>query len=86
MDWQLKEAKVMFNAAEQGNEVLALRDNPDAKVLFRSDTLEPLSVVSPRYKVVQPSEILEFYRDLVAAGRFEIETAGVFKSGRKIWA
>lgn len=86
MDWQLKEAKVMFNAAEQGSRVLALRDNPDAKVLFRSDTLEPLSVVSPRYKVVQPSEILEFYRDLVAAGRFEIETAGVLKSGRKIWA
>lgn len=86
MDWQLKEARVLFNAANPESEILALRENPDAKVLFRSDTLEPLSVVSPRYKVVQPSEILEFYRDLVAAGQFEIETAGVLKSGRKIWA
>jgi hypothetical protein len=31
---------------------------PENKVLFRSDTNAPLSVVSQRYQVVQPREIL----------------------------
>ena len=84
MDWQLKEARVLFNTAELGDKSPDIRENNDAKVLYRIDSFEPLSVVSPRYKVVQPSEILEFYRDLVAAGQFEIETAGVLKSGRKL--
>lgn len=46
----------------------------------------PLSVVSNRYKVVQPHEVLHFYKDLVSAGGFELETAGVLKGGRKLWA
>jgi phage/plasmid-like protein (TIGR03299 family) len=36
--------------------------------------------------VVQPREILEFYRDLTEKSDFELETAGVLKSGRKLWA
>lgn len=56
------------------------------KVLYRSDSDVPLSVVSDRYKVVQPREVLEFYRDLVEAGGFKLETAGVLKGGRKVWA
>jgi phage/plasmid-like protein (TIGR03299 family) len=59
---------------------------PENKVLFRSDTNAPLSVVSQRYQVVQPSAILEFYRDLTEVSGFELETAGVLKGGRKIWA
>jgi phage/plasmid-like protein (TIGR03299 family) len=45
-----------------------------------------LSIVSNRYQVVQPSEILEFYRDLTEVGGYEMETAGVLKEGRKLWA
>jgi phage/plasmid-like protein (TIGR03299 family) len=45
-----------------------------------------LSVVSPRYQVVQPTEVLHFYKDLVEAGGFELETAGVLKGGKKLWA
>lgn len=41
-------------------------------------------MVSNRYKVVQPREILEFYRDLTEDAGFELETAGV--RGRKLWA
>lgn len=57
-----------------------------SKVLYRSDTLASLSVVSKRYNVVQPHEVLHFYQDLVQAGRFELETAGVLKGGRMLWA
>jgi len=84
MDWRINEADVLFSVS--GGDGLHLKSNPDSKVLFRSDTFSPLSVVSKRYKVVQPAEVLEFYRDLVSAGGFELETAGVLKGGKKLWA
>jgi phage/plasmid-like protein (TIGR03299 family) len=43
-------------------------------------------VVGSRYQVVQPREVLEFYRDLTEVSGFELETAGVLKAGRKFWA
>lgn len=86
MDWSINETPVLFNANQAEGSLLNLRSNADSKVLYRSDTLEPLSVVSKRYQPVQPSEVLEFYRDLVTAGGFELETAGVLKGGRKLWA
>ena len=84
MDWEIKTTDVLFRVGEGRN--FNVHPNPDAKVLYRSDTLAPLSVVSPRYKVVQPREILEFYRDLVSLGGFALETAGVLKDGKKLWA
>jgi phage/plasmid-like protein (TIGR03299 family) len=84
MDFEIKETDVLFNVSNEGN--FHVKANPDAKVLYRSDTHAPLSVVSQRYKVVQPHDVLEFYRDLVSAGGFELETAGVLKGGKKLWA
>jgi len=86
MDFEIKQTSVLFNAATGDGNLLNLRSNPDATVLYRSDSYEPLSVVSKRYKVVQPKDVLEFYRDLVSAGGFELETAGVLKGGKKLWA
>ena len=54
----------------------------EQRVLYRSDTHAPLSVVSQRYQEVQPKQILEFYRDLTEQSGFELETAGVLKVGR----
>jgi phage/plasmid-like protein (TIGR03299 family) len=59
---------------------------PDQSVLYRSDTRAALSVVSNRYKIVQPEEIVEFYRDLTESHGFKMETLGAIKSGRVIWA
>ncbi|MPV64325.1 DUF932 domain-containing protein [Burkholderia sp. BE17] len=85
MDWSIEEAEVRFVAA--GNRNLgSIHAFPEQKVLYRSDTKAPLSVVSSRYAVVQPTEILEFYRDVTEIGGFELETAGVLKEGRKLWA
>ena len=84
MNWRINETEVMYSVS--GGDGLHLKSNPDSKVLFRSDSFAPLSVVSKRYKVVQPAEVLEFYRDLVSAGGFELETAGVLKGGKKLWA
>ncbi len=83
MNWTIEQSDVMFNVA---SDALHIRLDADNKVLYRSDTLEPLSVVSQRYNVVQPHEVLHFYQDLVEAGGFELETAGSLKGGRKLWA
>lgn len=85
MDWNIREAPVRFVAEHDAN-ISSIHTFPENKVLFRSDNNTPLSVVSQRYQVVQPREILEFYRDLTEISGFELETAGVLKGGRKIWA
>jgi phage/plasmid-like protein (TIGR03299 family) len=84
MDWRIESADVRYVASDDG--LGSIHAFPEQKVLYRSDTQAPLSVVSRRFQVVQPSEILEFYRDLVNLGGFELETAGVLKEGRKLWA
>ena len=85
MDWDIKESPVQFIDSVDENQ-RTLITFPQSKVLYRSDTRTPLSVVSQRYKVVQPREILEFYRDLTEVSGFQLETAGVLKGGKKVWA
>lgn len=84
MDWQIEEAEVRY--VTESRNTGSLNAFPENKVLYRSDTKKPLAVVSKRFQVVQPSEILEFYRDLTADNGFELETAGVLREGRKFWA
>ncbi len=54
-------------------------------VLYRSDTEQPLSVVSSDYKVVQPGQVLDFFDKLAKVGGFRLETAGALRGGSKIW-
>ncbi|AJW45540.1 phage/plasmid-like protein TIGR03299 [Ralstonia mannitolilytica] len=84
MDWNIESADVRFVAGNDG--LGSIHAYPEQKVLYRSDTKAPLSVVSSRYQVVQPREILEFYRDLTEVGGYQLETAGVLKDGKKLWA
>lgn len=85
MDWEIGEAPVCFKPDSTDHSDAAL-PFPEHKVLYRSDTRAPLSIVSRRFQVVQPRDILEFYRDLTELSGFELETAGVLKGGRKAWA
>lgn len=59
---------------------------PMRKVLHRSDTGAPLAVVSDGYRVVQPAEVMDFFRRLGELGGFELETAGALSDGRRVWA
>lgn len=85
MDFKILETPVRYLSESAGN-LGSIMTFPEQKVLYRSDTKAALSVVSSRYQVVQPREILEFYRDLTEISGFELETAGVLKAGRKVWA
>lgn len=85
MDWRIESSNVSYMAQnERGQSIIMPYE--EQRVLYRSDTHAPLSVVSQRYQEVQPKEILEFYRDLTEQSGFELETAGVLKGGKKFWA
>lgn len=84
MEWEIEEAEVRYVVGREG--IRSLKEFPEQKVLYRSDSKRPLAVVSKRFQVVQPGEVLEFYRDLTAYSGFRLETAGVLREGRKFWA
>lgn len=80
MDWTLKSSPVHFDAT--GNDSIYSGQN----VLYRSDTHAPMSIVSDRYKAVQPAEVLDFFKDLVEESGFKLHTAGTLFSGKRLWA
>ena len=85
MDWRIESSNVSYMAQnERGQSIIMPYE--EQRVLYRSDTHAPLSVVSQRYQEVQPKEILHFYKDLTEQSGFELETAGVLKGGKKFWA
>ena len=87
MQWKIQETPVRYMATGDADAIYGeALEFPEQKVLYRSDTNAALSVVSQRYKVVQPQEVLEFYRDLSEVAGFQLETAGVLKAGRRFWA
>lgn len=59
---------------------------PGRNVLFRSDNFMPLEVVSDKYQIVQPREIMEFFETVVEAGYMTFDTVGSLDEGRKLWA
>ena len=85
MDWRIESSDVNYMAQNQRGQSIIMPFE-EQRVLYRSDTHAPLSVVSQRFQEVQPREILEFYRDLTEQSGFELETAGVLKGGKKFWA
>jgi phage/plasmid-like protein (TIGR03299 family) len=79
LDWELKRLPVQFLIDSK------LRVMDDRFVLARSDTGAALSVVAGDYHIVQPKDVLEFFRDLVASFHYTLETAGALNGGRKVW-
>lgn len=82
MAWKVQRSKVRYVCDERAT----LREWPERHVLFRNDTQAPLGMVSDGYKVVQPREVLEFFRDLTAANHMRLETAGTLHGGSRYWA
>lgn len=58
----------------------------EKNVLYRSDTMAPLGVVSNDYNIVQPADVLDFFARLAENNNFELETAGSLSGGKRIWA
>lgn len=84
LDFEILKADAMF-AGPDGQIRSAASLN--RSILYRSDTLAPLSVMSTKgYHVVQPDQILGFIDESVRAMGWTIETAGSLNGGRKVWA
>lgn len=90
MDWRILRSKVRYAVARPGPtgalEPAQFLELPEKHVLFRSDDKAPLGVCSDRYKVVQPSEVLEFFKDIVKVGGLHLTAAGTVFGGKRFWA
>lgn len=85
MDFEILETEVQ--GVHLGNtEQSRIITMPERKLLYRSDTLASLAVVSNKYKVVQPREILYSQEELIENLGFKMETAGVLFGGKKFWS
>lgn len=87
MAWHIRRAMVRYFADEDTRaDCFELCEVAEKNVLFRSDSRAPLGVVSPDYEIVQPGQVLEFFRDLVADQGMALESAGTLFGGRRFWA
>lgn len=87
LDFQLATADVQFTppaSVWNGFKAQALPYD-GKKVMYRTDSNMPLGLVSSQYKIVQPIEVLEFFRDMVGSIA-HLETAGVLRNGAHYWA
>jgi phage/plasmid-like protein (TIGR03299 family) len=82
LDWNIDEAV----AGYFDRDTAEMQVIPNRKVLLRGDNKSYLSTVSLNYNVTQPDEVLEFFRELIKSGGFEMETAGSLFNGKRIWA
>ena len=79
LDFQLAMTDVQYTVGGQ------LNGFKGKKVMYRTDSNEPLGLVSSQYKIGQPMEVLEFFRDIVGSIA-HLETAGVLRDGAHYWA
>lgn len=83
MAWKVQRSKVRYETDRAGS---APRVWDDRHVLFRSDTKAPLGLVSDRYQIVQPLDVLKFFADVAERNHLRLETAGTLGGGAKYWA
>jgi len=83
LDWQALQCTPHGRHADSRK---GLIEFSDYQGLYRSDTMAPLAIVGANYNVVQPGEMLEFFRKLVEVEGWWIHTAGALYGGRKVWA
>ena len=78
--WEVFQSAVQYTSME-GQHIF-----DDKRVLFRSDTKEPMSIVGKDYKIVQPGEVMEFFRDLTQLHGMKLSAAGSLFGGKRFWA
>lgn len=83
MDWMIGRRALTYAADRACTD---LRTLTDQQLLIRLDSGAPLGIVSPKYNIVQPGEVLEFFRTLTAEAGFQLETAGTLFGGARYWA
>lgn len=81
LNWGVNRSVVEFKLSDS-----TVLEMPNRNVLYRTDTRAALSVVSDTYCVVQPAQIMDFFREVTAKTSATLETAGSLFEGKVIWA
>lgn len=85
LDWYIQKRPLFYGVeTENGEREPMVIENKFAHV--RSDTQACIGMGSDKFKLVQPAEVLEFYRDLLDGSNFRMETLGALNGGSKLWA
>lgn len=82
LDWEVLREQVFTSPYTDGPS----RVIPKKRVLLRSDNKVPLAIVSDRYKVVQPKQVIEFFESVIKENGFKMSTAGALRGGKRVWA
>lgn len=83
LDWNAEVSPVSFAPHGNDGDLLTVKNQ---NVIYRNDTFAPLGVVTDRYKIHQPEEVLDFFNTLMQSAGFTLEVAGAIKGGKRIWA
>lgn len=83
LDWEAKVSPVHFQPFNEVQDTLRVHGQ---NVVYRSDTFAPLGLVTDRYKLHQPKDVLDFFNVLMQSAGFKLEVAGAIKGGKRIWA
>lgn len=86
MDYRVQRSVIRYATERDLTDASAFRTVDDKHVLFRSDTGAALGVVSDSYQIVQPQDVLNFFREWASQGGLTIESAGVLFGGRRYFA
>jgi phage/plasmid-like protein (TIGR03299 family) len=84
LDWPVHTSPVLYQVPDETFAGKAIRD-PDHRVMFRGDTRVVLDIVGKGYVPHQNSEVLEFFREYLAAGEMTLDVAGSLNGGKMIW-
>ena len=86
-NWEVKKSPVQYQIL--GADGQPTGDHQTIKnrwALYRSDTNAPLSVMSSNFRITQPKQVVEFFRELIEQGGAKMHTMGMLSGGAKFWA
>ena len=82
LDWTVEAAPLYWQRPDQ---IEAAEPVEDRVQLYRSDTADPLGIVSTDYVPFQNSEIVDFIGEVLGDDFAAVETAGSLRGGRRVW-
>lgn len=87
-NWEVRKSPVMYQRLDtsSGEPVGEFIRVPNRWALYRSDTGNALSVMSSNFRITQPKQVVEFFRDLIEQGGAKMHTMGMLSGGAKFWA
>ena len=85
MSWHIEQRPLAYGVKDATGAIVP-RTVENLFAHVRSDTQAMIGTGSKDFKLLQPGDTLEFFRDVVKDSRFAIETAGCLKGGAQFWA